>query len=115
MLLPLLPSTRGARANGFVMAWLGSSFLIAQLISAPRGECVRPYGAQAGTHYGLSASEVAYVVSRMRTHSAAHSSRAHHPGRGRGTVGVIQAYVSDVVERRTARRVGWLSAATNVV
>src|SRR5688500_4323172 len=117
MLLPLLPFyAKDLGATGFVMAWLGSSFLIAQLISAPLwGRVSDRYGRKPALIIGLSASAVAYVVFAFADSLWLLFLSRIIQGAGGGTVGVIQAYVSDVVEpRNRAKGLGWLSAATNV-
>jgi multidrug resistance protein len=117
MLLPLLPFyAKDLGATGFVMAWLGSSFLIAQLISAPLwGRVSDRYGRKPALIIGLSASAVAYVVFAFADSLWLLFVSRIIQGAGGGTVGVIQAYVSDVVEpKNRAKGLGWLSAATNV-
>ncbi|HJU66646.1 MAG TPA: MFS transporter [Gemmatimonadaceae bacterium] len=117
MLLPLLPFyAKDLGATGFVMAWLGSSFLIAQLISAPLwGRVSDRYGRKPALVIGLSASAVAYVVFAFADSLWLLFVSRIIQGAGGGTVGVIQAYVSDVVEpKNRAKGLGWLSAATNV-
>lgn len=117
MLLPLLPFyAKDLGANGFVMAWLGSSFLIAQLVSAPLwGRVSDRYGRKPALIIGLGASAVAYVVFAYADSLWLLFLSRIIQGAGGGTVGVIQAYVSDVVEpRNRAKGLGWLSAATNV-
>ena len=117
MLLPLLPFyAKDLGATGFVMAWLGSSFLIAQLISAPLwGRVSDRYGRKPALIIGLSASAVAYVVFAYADSLWLLFVSRIIQGAGGGTVGVIQAYVSDVVEpKNRAKGLGWLSAATNV-
>ena len=117
MLLPLLPFyAKGLGANGFVMAWLGSSFLIAQLVSAPLwGRVSDRYGRKPALMCGLGASAVAYVVFAYADSLWLLFVSRIVQGAGGGTVGVIQAYVSDVVEpKNRAKGLGWLSAATNV-
>ncbi len=117
MLLPLLPFyAKDLGATGFVMAWLGSSFLIAQLISAPLwGRVSDRYGRKPALIIGLSASAVAYVVFAFADSLWLLFLSRIIQGAGGGTVGVIQAYVSDVVEpKNRAKGLGWLSAATNV-
>jgi MFS family permease len=117
MLLPLLPFyAKDLGANGFVMAWLGSSFLIAQLISAPLwGRVSDRYGRRPALLIGLGASAVAYVVFAYADSLWLLFLSRIIQGAGGGTVGVIQAYVSDVVEpKNRAKGLGWLSAATNV-
>jgi multidrug resistance protein len=117
MLLPLLPFyAKELGANGFVMAWLGSSFLIAQLVSAPLwGRVSDRYGRKPALIIGLAASAVAYVVFAYADSLWLLFISRIIQGAGGGTVGVIQAYVSDVVEpKNRAKGLGWLSAATNV-
>jgi multidrug resistance protein len=117
MLLPLLPFyAKELGANGFVMAWLGSSFLIAQLVSAPLwGRVSDRYGRKPALLCGLGASAIAYVVFAYADSLWLLFVSRIVQGAGGGTVGVIQAYVSDVVEpKNRAKGLGWLSAATNV-
>ncbi|HEU5184304.1 MAG TPA: MFS transporter [Gemmatimonadaceae bacterium] len=117
MLLPLLPFyAKELGANGYVMAWLGSSFLIAQLVSAPLwGRVSDRYGRKPALISGLAASAIAYVVFAYADSLWLLFASRIIQGAGGGTVGVIQAYVSDVVEpKNRAKGLGWLSAATNV-
>lgn len=117
MLLPLLPFyAKELGADGYTMAWLGSSFLIAQLVSAPLwGRVSDRYGRKPALIIGLSASAIAYVVFAYADSLWLLFVSRIIQGAGGGTVGVIQAYVSDVVEpKNRAKGLGWLSAATNV-
>src|SRR5215210_7465144 len=128
MIIPLLPfyvKTLGGNGIdilgqhfgiGIISGAIVAAFTVAQLLSAPMwGRFSDRVGRRPTLLIALSASAIAYLIFGF-----AHSlfvlliSRVVQ-GAGGGTVGVIQAYVSDTVEPRDrARSLGWLSAATNL-
>ena len=116
MVLPLLPFyATEMGASGFVVGALVSSFAIAQLLSAPLwGRFSDRYGRRPALLVGLAASAIAYVIFAYADSLWVLFLSRIVQGAGGGTVGVIQAYVTDAVEpKNRARALGWLSAATN--
>jgi MFS family permease len=116
MVVPLLPFyAKHMGAGGLVVGALVASFAVAQIISAPMwGRFSDRYGRRPALLIGLGASAIAYVIfSYADSIFLLFLSRVVQ-GAGGGTVGVIQAYVTDAVEPKDrARALGWLSAATN--
>ena len=116
MVLPLLPFyAKSMGAGGFVVGALVSSFAIAQLVSAPMwGRFSDRYGRRPALLVGLAASAFAYIIFAYADSLWLLFLSRIVQGAGGGTVGVIQAYVTDAVEPKDrARALGWLSAATN--
>jgi MFS family permease len=116
MVVPLLPfyaKTMGA--GGFVVGALVAAFSIAQIISAPMwGRFSDRYGRRPALLVGLGASAIAFVIFAYADSLWVLFLSRIVQGAGGGTVGVIQAYVTDAVEPKDrARALGWLSAATN--
>ncbi|MGI9076954.1 MAG: MFS transporter [Gemmatimonadaceae bacterium] len=117
MVMPLLPFyAKDLGASGFTMTLIVSSFSAAQLLSAPLwGRVSDKYGRRPALIIGLAASAVSYVVFAFADSLWLLLVSRIIQGAGGGTVGVIQAYVSDAMEpRKRAQGLGWLSAATNV-
>src|ERR1041384_5811080 len=116
MVVPLLPFyAKNMGAGGFVVGALVASFAVAPLVSAPMwGGFSGRRGRRPALLVGLGASAIAYVIfSYANSIFLLFLSRVVQ-GAGGGTVGVIQAYVTDSVEPKDrARALGWLSAATN--
>lgn len=116
MVLPLLPFyAKEMGAGGFVVGALVSSFAVAQLASAPMwGRFSDRYGRRPALLVGLGASAIAYIIFAYADSLWVLFLSRIVQGAGGGTVGVIQAYVTDAVEpKNRARALGWLSAATN--
>ena len=116
MVIPLLPFyAKSMGAGGFVVGALIASFAIAQLLSAPMwGRFSDKYGRRPALLIGLGASAIAYVIFAYADSLFLLFLSRIVQGAGGGTVGVIQAYVTDAVEPKDrARALGWLSAATN--
>lgn len=116
MVLPLLPFyAKSMGAGGLVVGALVSAFAIAQLASAPMwGRFSDKYGRRPALLVGLGASAFAYVIFAYADSLWLLFLSRIVQGAGGGTVGVIQAYVTDAVEPKDrARALGWLSAATN--
>jgi MFS family permease len=116
MVVPLLPFyAKNMGAGGFVVGALVASFAIAQIISAPMwGRFSDRYGRRPALLVGLGASAVAYIIFAYADSLFLLFLSRLVQGAGGGTVGVIQAYVTDAVEPKDrARALGWLSAATN--
>src|ERR1043165_1957356 len=116
MILPLLPFyAKSLGASGFVVGLLVASFAIAQIVSAPMwGRFSDRYGRRPALLVGLGASAFAYIIFAYANSLFLLFLSRIVQGAGGGTVGVIQAYVTDAVEPKDrARALGWLSAATN--
>jgi predicted MFS family arabinose efflux permease len=116
IVLPLLPFyAEKLGANPFAVGALVSSFALAQVAMAPVwGRLSDRYGRRPMILGGLLLSAVAYVVFESAgTVWLLFLSRLVQGG-GAGTVGVVQAYVSDSVPRADrAKALGWLTAATS--
>src|SRR6185369_10814916 len=115
MVVPLLPFyAKSMGAGGFVVGALVASFAIAQIISAPMwGRFSDRYGRRPALLVGLGASAIAFVIFAYADSLWLLFLSRIVQGAGGGTVGVIQAYVTDAVEPKDrARALGWLSAAT---
>lgn len=116
MLIPILPFyAKELGGGGLIVGLLVSSFAIAQLLSAPFwGRFSDRYGRRPALLVGLSASALAYLIFAFSDHLWLLFLSRLVQGAGGGTVGVIQAYVTDTLEpKQRARGLGWLSAATN--
>ena len=117
IVIPLLPfyATR-LGASPFIYTVLVSAFSVAALLSAPIwGRFSDRYGRRPVLLIALFASAIAYVIFAYAGSLWVLFLSRIVQGAGGGTVGVIQAYVSDSVEPRDrARSLGWLSAATNL-
>ena len=116
MVLPLLPFyAKSMGGGGTVVGALVASFAIAQLMSSPMwGRFSDKYGRRPALLVGLGASALAYVIFAYAGSLWLLFLSRIVQGAGGGTVGVIQAYVTDAVEPKDrARALGWLSAATN--
>jgi multidrug resistance protein len=116
MVLPLLPFyALELGGSGLIVGVLISSYAVAQLLSAPLwGRVSDRYGRRPALMVGIVAAGIAYVVfAYSQTIWMLLLSRLVQ-GAGGGTVGVIQAYVTDATEpQQRARALGWLSAATS--
>src|ERR687886_2940954 len=116
MIAPLLPFyAESLGANAKVLAVIMGSFSVAQLLSAPLwGRVSDRYGRKPALLIGLTASAVSYVVFAYASSIWVLLLSRIIQGAGGGTVGVIQAYVSDAVgPRDRAKGLAWLSTATN--
>jgi MFS family permease len=100
---------------GVAVALLVSAFTVAQLVSAPMwGRFSDKFGRRPALLVALFASAIAYLIFGYAQSLAVLFLSRLVQGAGGGTVGVIQAYVSDVVApEERAKSLGWLSAATN--
>jgi multidrug resistance protein len=117
MVLPLLPFYAvELGGSGFAVGVLISSYALAQLISAPFwGRVSDRYGRRPALLIGLGASAIAYVIFGFAVSLWMLLASRLVQGAGGGTVGVIQAYVTDATEpHNRARSLGWLSAATSL-
>jgi multidrug resistance protein len=116
MILPLVPyyATRMG-ANGFLVGVIIAAFSVAQLVSAPLwGRFSDRYGRRPAILLGLLVSSVAYIVFAYAESIGLLLASRFVQGFGAGTVGVLQAYVTDAMhEDERAKSLGWLSAATS--
>ena len=117
IVVPLLPfyATR-LGASPLVYTMLVASFSVAALLSAPVwGRFSDRYGRRPALLIALGASAIAYVVFAYAGSLWLLFLSRIVQGAGGGTVGVIQAYVSDATAPKDrAKALGWLSAATNL-
>lgn len=116
MVLPLLPFyAMKLGGGGLVVGILVSSYAVAQLLSAPLwGRVSDRFGRRPALLISLGAAAIAYVVFAYADSLWLLLLSRLVQGAGGGTVGVIQAYVTDVTEpENRAKSLGWLSAATN--
>ena len=113
-LLPFYATKLGASPLMYTM--LVSAFSVAALLSAPVwGRFSDRYGRRPALLVALSASALAYIVFAYAGSLWMLFLSRIVQGAGGGTVGVVQAYVSDATEpKNRARSLGWLSAATNL-
>jgi MFS family permease len=117
LVLPILPFyAKQLGASAFVYTCLVSAFSLATLISSPYwGRFSDRYGRRPALMIALGASALAYLVFGFATSLWLLLLSRLIQGAGGGTVGVIQAYLTDVtVSKDRAKALGWLSAATNV-
>jgi multidrug resistance protein len=117
MILPLVPyyATRMG-ATGLAVGVILASFSIGQLVSAPSwGRFSDRYGRRPAIILGLVVSVVAYLVFAYAGSLTLLLVSRFVQGIGAGTVGVLQAYVTDAMkEDDRAKSLGWLSAATSL-
>ena len=117
IIYPLLPFyAQHLGANAAMVGALVASFSVAQLLAAPVwGWLSDRYGRRPAILVGLLLSAVAYVIFAFAgTLWLLFLSRIVQ-GLGGGTIGVVQAYVSDVSEPKDrAKTLGWLSAVTSL-
>ncbi|MDY7092480.1 MAG: MFS transporter [Acidobacteriota bacterium] len=116
IVLPLLPFyADNYDAGGWVIGLLTSIFAGAQLLSAPFwGRLSDHYGRRPVILGGLVASAFAYVCFGLASSLSMLFVTRLLQGLGAGTIGVIQAYVSDAVPaKERAKALGWLTAAAS--
>ncbi len=117
MILPLVPyyATRMG-ATGLTVGVILASFSIGQLVSAPSwGRFSDRYGRRPAIILGLVVSVAAYLVFAYAGSLTLLLVSRFVQGIGAGTVGVLQAYVTDAMkEDDRAKSLGWLSAATSL-
>jgi multidrug resistance protein len=117
IIYPLLPFyAEHLGADAAMVGALIAAFSIAQLVAAPVwGWLSDRYGRRPAILVGLLLSAVAYVIFAFAgTLWLLFLSRVVQ-GLGGGTIGVVQAYVSDVSEPKDrAKMLGWLSAVTSL-
>jgi multidrug resistance protein len=95
---------------------LVAAFSVAQLVAAPAwGWLSDRYGRRPAILVGLLVSAVAYVIFAFAGSLWLLFLSRIVQGLGGGTIGVVQAYVSDVSEPKDrAKTLGWLSAVTSL-
>jgi predicted MFS family arabinose efflux permease len=116
IVLPLLPFY-AERLGGtpFMVGALVSTFALAQLASAPLwGRLSDRYGRRPMILAGLLFSAASYILFESASTVALLFVSRFVQGAAGGTVGVVQAYVSDSVPSGDrAKALGWLTAATS--
>ncbi len=117
IIYPLLPfyATR-LGASAAVVGALVAAFSVAQLLSAPAwGKMSDRYGRRPAILFGLLVSAVAYVIFAFAGSIWLLFLSRIIQGLGGGTIGVVQAYVTDITEGKDrAKALGWLSAVTSL-
>jgi len=117
MILPLVPyyATRMG-ATGLAVGIILAAFSLGQLVSAPSwGRFSDRYGRRPAILLGLALSVLAYIVFAFSNSIALLLISRLVQGIGAGTVGVLQAYVTDSMDQDDrAKSLGWLSAATSL-
>jgi multidrug resistance protein len=114
---PLLPFyAERLGANAAMVGALIASFSVAQLLAAPVwGWLSDRYGRRPAILVGLLLSAVAYFIFGFANSIWLLFLSRIVQGLGGGTIGVVQAYVSDVSEPKDrAKMLGWLSAVTSL-
>ncbi len=117
IIYPLLPFyAQHLGANAAMVGALVASFSVAQLLAAPVwGWLSDHYGRRPAIIIGLLLSSVAYVIFAFAGSLSLLFLSRIVQGLGGGTIGVVQAYVSDVSEPKDrAKTLGWLSAVTSL-
>ncbi len=117
IVLPLLPFyAERLGASPTLIGALVSIFAFAQMATSPLwGRLSDRFGRRPMILSGLLISAISYVVFESAGSVWLLFVSRFVQGCGAGTVGVVQAYVSDSVERRDrAKALGWLSAATSL-
>jgi multidrug resistance protein len=116
IVLPLLPFyAERLGADPFRIGALVSSFAVAQVASAPLwGRLSDRYGRRPMILGGLVISALSYVLFESASTVWLLFLSRFVQGFGAGTVGVVQAYLSDSVPAADrAKALGWLTAATS--
>lgn len=116
IVLPLLPFyAERLGADPFKVGALVSMFAVAQMASSPLwGRLSDRYGRRPMILSGLLISAAAYVLFESADTVWTLFLSRFVQGMGAGTVGVVQAYLSDSVPSRDrAKALGWLTAATS--
>ena len=116
IVLPLLPFyAEKFGADPFRVGALIAAFALAQLTTAPLwGRFSDRYGRRPAILAALFVSAVAYVLFEAADSVWMLFFSRFVQGAGAGTVGVVQAYISDVVPAKDrAKALGWLTVATS--
>jgi multidrug resistance protein len=117
MVLPLLPFYATKLGGSAAMVGgLIAAFSLAQLASAPFwGSFSDRYGRRPALLSGLILSAIAYVIFAFAGTLWLLLLSRIVQGFGGGTIGVVQAYVTDVSDpKERAKSLGWLSAVTSL-
>lgn len=117
IILPLLPFyAEKLGADPIRIGALVSMFALAQLVSAPLwGRLSDHYGRRPMILTGLLVAAVAYSIFEVADSVWLLFLSRFVQGAASGTTGVIQAYVSDSIEKEhRAKALGWLTAATSL-
>jgi multidrug resistance protein len=117
IIYPLLPFyAEDLGADAAIVGALIASFSVAQLIAAPVwGWLSDRYGRRPAILVGLLLSALAYVIFAFASSLWLLFLSRVIQGLGGGTIGVVQAYVSDVSDTKDrAKTLGWLSAVTSL-
>ena len=116
LVIPLLPfyAERFGASSAEIGVLIGG-FSAAQLLSAPFwGRLSDHHGRRPVLLVGLASSTVAYLVFAYASSFWLLLASRLVQGLGGGTVGVVQAYVTDLTPpNQRAKTLGWLSAATS--
>ncbi len=116
IVLPLLPFyAEELGADASLIGMMVSAFAIAQLATAPLwGRLSDRYGRRPMILGGLAMSAIAYVLFEQATAVWMLFASRLFQGVGGGTIGVVQAYLSDSVDgEHRSQALGWLTAATS--
>jgi MFS family permease len=128
MIIPLLPfyvkelGSGGVNVLGFhlgigtIVGIIVAAFTVAQLLSAPMwGRFSDRVGRRPTLLIALGAAGISYLIFGFASSLLVLFLSRLVQGAGGGTVGVIQAYVTDSTDPKDrARALGWLSATTNL-
>jgi MFS family permease len=116
MVLPLVPFyAKGMGASDTMVGVLAGSHAFAALMTAPWwGRLSDRFGRRPAILSGLICSGLAFLVFAVTNNLWVLLLSRLFQGAGAGTVGVVQAYVSDTVEPgQRAKALGWFTAATS--
>jgi MFS family permease len=116
MVLPLVPFyAKDMGASDTMVGVLAGSHAFAALMTAPLwGRLSDRYGRRPAILLGIITSGVAFLVFAVTDNLWVLLLSRLFQGAGAGTIGVVQAYVSDTVEpNQRAKALGWLTAATS--
>lgn len=117
IIYPLLPFyAEDLGADAAIVGALIASFSVAQLVAAPVwGWLSDKYGRRPAILVGLLLSALAYLIFAFASSLWILFLSRIVQGLGGGTIGVVQAYVSDVSDTKDrAKTLGWLSAVTSL-
>jgi MFS family permease len=116
MVLPLVPFyAKRMGASDTMVGVLAGSHAFAMLLTAPVwGRLSDRFGRRPSILLGLVASGIAFLVFAVTNNLWVLLLSRLFQGAGAGTIGVVQAYISDTVEPgQRAKALGWFTAATS--
>jgi MFS family permease len=116
MVLPLVPFyAKRMGASDTMVGVLAGSHAFAMLITAPLwGRLSDRWGRRPAILLGIAAAGVAFLVFAVTDNLWVLLLSRLVQGAGAGTIGVVQAYISDTVEpSQRAKALGWFTAATS--